>query len=238
MKFNIGEKVRVKSHKWYVEMYHNNILKSKEKYIGQVVTIARITDWGYTIVEDEGGNDWMECEFDLYEFDLSVILAYAKGTILWSPVFGYVELVDVHKDTIGLRVVNKQTIIEIDKSGRWRDNIPGECILWPSEKCRDWSEFVIPNKPWKAKRHDFYYYVDSDGDIKHDIEQGKKLEFTRWRVHNYFPTIDEARKSDIYKGFHVNAPNDEDLIIKYQTSMESHPGCFDDLLFGSDDDEK
>lgn len=79
------------------------------------------------------------------ELDLVKILEKVpKGTKLYSLIDGEVTLTDI-------RCFSKYPIVATDKSGdtqvftkegKYRD-IGGECILFPSKECRDWSNFSV-----------------------------------------------------------------------------------------------
>lgn len=70
-----------------------------------------------------------------------------KGTKLYSPVFGDVELdnIDIHSDH-PIRVLCKYGDESFSKEGRLFFNYDGECMLFPSKDQRDWSKFK-PKKP-------------------------------------------------------------------------------------------
>ena len=70
-----------------------------------------------------------------------------KGTKLYSPIFGEVELdkIDIHSDT-PIRVLCKYGKDGFSKDGRICPAYNGECVLFPSKEQRDWSKFK-PSKP-------------------------------------------------------------------------------------------
>ena len=72
-----------------------------------------------------------------------------KGTKLYSPIFGEVELVKVDKDTYyPIEVKSSNNALDsFTKDGRMFAEYDGECMLFPSHEERDWSKF----KPKKAK---------------------------------------------------------------------------------------
>ena len=75
-----------------------------------------------------------------------------KGTKLYSPVYGEVELVKVHEGwdyPIEVKL-SKTTTGEFTKDGRLFLNYDGECTLFPSKDQRDWSKFKV-EKPKKPK---------------------------------------------------------------------------------------
>lgn len=72
-----------------------------------------------------------------------------KGTKLYSPIYGDVELVKVHlKDNaypIEIKICkSSEMIVDITNNGRLIGEFPGECILFPSQDQRDWSKFNPP----------------------------------------------------------------------------------------------
>ena len=75
-----------------------------------------------------------------------------KGTKLYSPIYGEVKLVNVLDDSdwypISVKTLTNHGNTEIEgftTDGKyWRDYGDGECLLWPSKDCRDWSQFVPP----------------------------------------------------------------------------------------------
>ena len=75
-----------------------------------------------------------------------------KGTKLYSPIYGDVELVKVYiKDDNGCPIEIKigessEMIVDFMNDGRLLDDFPGECMLFPSKDQRDWSKFK-PKKP-------------------------------------------------------------------------------------------
>lgn len=74
-----------------------------------------------------------------------------KGTKLYSPLYGDVELVRVHLDEDGdypIEVrLSKNAHYSFTKDGRMFAEYDGECILFPSRGERNWDKF----KPKKIK---------------------------------------------------------------------------------------
>ena len=76
-----------------------------------------------------------------------------KGTKLYSPAFGYVELVNVSQDSNKIDPIEIKTILYgttecFTVDGRIYAHYNGECLLFPSKDQRDWSKFnVKSNKP-------------------------------------------------------------------------------------------
>ena len=72
-----------------------------------------------------------------------------KGTKLYSPIYGDVELVKVYLHTENFPIEVKLQSKAFDcfsKDGRIFTEFNGECILFPSREQRDWSKFK-PKKP-------------------------------------------------------------------------------------------
>lgn len=106
---------------------------------------------------------------------LTEILRYApKNTVLWCTIFGEVKLVAVEFGTypeLPIRVIrsDNDTPVNLDKFGRLYPNYPdGECVLFPSKDCRDWTAFKAdwmdhkvfkPLQPVLVLENEFY----SDG---------------------------------------------------------------------------
>lgn len=73
-----------------------------------------------------------------------------KGTKLYSPIYGDVELANVSQDkgeTYPIQVKLSENLIEsFNKDGRIYVEFRGECMLFPSREQRDWSQFK-PKQP-------------------------------------------------------------------------------------------
>ena len=68
-----------------------------------------------------------------------------KGTKLYSPIYGDVELFEVNlksnsKFPIEIEL-NNYTTDGLTKEGKMFDEFDGECMLFPSKDQRDWSKF-------------------------------------------------------------------------------------------------
>lgn len=77
--------------------------------------------------------------------DLRQILKdYPKGTKLYSPLFGEVELDTVWVDTdyFPISVKWKGNTKSFMVDGRYFDNEDGECMLFPTKGIRDWEFWV------------------------------------------------------------------------------------------------
>ena len=75
-----------------------------------------------------------------------------KGTKLYSPIFGDVELEEVYinddKSYPIIVKIGKNTFNSFSEDGRNYRDYNGECMLFPSREQRDWSKFKIKsNKP-------------------------------------------------------------------------------------------
>ena len=73
-----------------------------------------------------------------------------KGTLLYSPIFGEVELDVVVLDTIYVKYhCNKNSndfsefTVSFNKEGKYNPYY-GECMLFPSKDQRDWNKFQVP----------------------------------------------------------------------------------------------
>ncbi|WP_353332811.1 hypothetical protein [Bacteroides sedimenti] len=81
------------------------------------------------------------------KLDLVQILKNApEGTELYSPIFGVVYLFKTCPPDLHQIKCREKTgrPISFDLSGRYYGAYPeGECMLFPSKECRDWSKFRI-----------------------------------------------------------------------------------------------
>ena len=76
-----------------------------------------------------------------------------EGTKLYSPIFGDVELVEVHNDgnyPIEVRLSNN-ALDSFSNDGRIFIDYDGECMLFPSREERNWDKF----KPKQFKKSKF-----------------------------------------------------------------------------------
>ena len=78
-----------------------------------------------------------------------------KGTKLYSPLYGYVELVNVSQDkdeTYPIQVKLSEDLTEsFNKDGRMYVEFSGECMLFPSREERDWSKFKVKKPKFDPK---------------------------------------------------------------------------------------
>lgn len=92
----------------------------------------------------------IETEKEEKELDLTKILNDCEGVELFSEVFGVGE---VHKVDDFVCVKSKKGFLHyFNHNGRLTYYPDGNCLLWPSETCRDWSQF---KKPIKIKEGDW-----------------------------------------------------------------------------------
>ena len=94
-----------------------------------------------------------------------------KGTKLYSPIFGDVELVEVRLNgydgdyPIAIKLSNNSNG-GFTKDGRVFVEFDGECTLFPSKEQRDWSKFKVKKPkfdPNTLKPFDKVLVRDSDG---------------------------------------------------------------------------
>lgn len=68
-----------------------------------------------------------------------------KGETIYTPLMGYIEVEDVLLTSgIVTLIISKdasQRAISINENGKWCGFEEGECIIFPSKECRDWSMF-------------------------------------------------------------------------------------------------
>ena len=112
MKYNIGDKVRVKSLEWYNKnkdeygdikcqdcqetqdaIYFISLMT---EYCGQIVTIDKIwEDYSYSIIEDEHKFDWTDDMFEDEDLEFQRVIAKSVDECLW----GVNDEIDVYKET-------------------------------------------------------------------------------------------------------------------------------------------
>ena len=87
------------------------------------------------------------------ELDLTKILEGCEGVELWSDICGYCTVESVNKDAYPILVkADTWNKIYFMADGRFDQYPNGKCLLWPSETCRDWSQF---KKPIQLKDNDW-----------------------------------------------------------------------------------
>ena len=102
------------------------------------------------------------------EIDLCNILEGCEGMELWSDIFGECKLISADNTnpyeilvSVSHRDGNCLECQTFTKYGRFYDCYPnGKCMLWPSEKNRDWSTF---KKPVKVLDDDWFACTDGNG---------------------------------------------------------------------------
>ena len=104
--------------------------------------------------------------------DLTKILAGCpKGTPLYSTIHGNVELESFNtKDkNYAIKVIASQfgarMFTYFTREGRYYKSYPdGECVLFPSKDCRDWSQFKQPQQT-KFAKGDHILWHGEDGEF-------------------------------------------------------------------------
>lgn len=72
-----------------------------------------------------------------------------KGTKLWSVLHGEVKLLGVELGDYNYPIVCETLCVRGNKEcftedGRFYNEFDGECVLFPSRECREWSKFNSP----------------------------------------------------------------------------------------------
>ena len=78
----------------------------------------------------------------------------AKGTKLYSTVFGDVEFMKVFQEKVFYPIeikLNNNLIENLTKDGRMFTEYSGECTLFPSKEQRDWSKFKVKKPKFDPK---------------------------------------------------------------------------------------
>lgn len=65
------------------------------------------------------------------------------GTNLYSALHGVVKLKEISEDACYPIIIeyNKGRVASYTREGKYRHDCDGECLLFPSKECRDWSKF-------------------------------------------------------------------------------------------------
>lgn len=80
------------------------------------------------------------------ENDLIPILKNVPiGTILYSPIFGDVKFEGVDERNGYIEITEEYGIKRFRHDGTYLMREHGECLLFPSKECRDWSKFKLNN---------------------------------------------------------------------------------------------
>lgn len=71
-----------------------------------------------------------------------ILKGYARGTKLYTPIYGEVEFYCIYDDEI-ITLTKAGHTLTFTHEGKLRvsDTTDAECILFPSKECRDWSKF-------------------------------------------------------------------------------------------------
>lgn len=79
-----------------------------------------------------------------------------KGTKLYSPLFGEVELVRIDIENPRFSIIIRMldngspySTATFTAEGKWYDIEQGECLLFPSKDNRDWNKFNLPVNTFK-----------------------------------------------------------------------------------------
>lgn len=98
-----------------------------------------------------------------------------KGTKLYSPIYGELELVEV-KDEQNFSIyciTKKRELDAFTSEGRIYSDYPdAECMLFPSKDQRDWGKFVVPDQKPKYQFKPFDKVLvrdDNEADWKCDF---------------------------------------------------------------------
>ena len=133
-----------------------------------------------------------------------------KGTILWSPLFGPVEFMQLGKnDQIWIKVDNSEPF---DKYGRYFGSrfTEAECLLFPSKEIRTWEGWKLPTEPnfkvgdWVVKKNGGTFYGGNyvaQITLKEFDENGERiwLSSTTWVYDDDIRlwTIQDAKDGDV-----------------------------------------
>lgn len=92
-----------------------------------------------------------------------------KGTKLYSPIYGELELVEV-KDEQNFSIyciTKKRELDAFTRDGRIYSDYPdAECVLFPSKDQRDWNKFIVPDPKTKYQFKPFDKVLVRDRDDK------------------------------------------------------------------------
>ena len=129
-----------------------------------------------------------------------------EGTKLYSTICGEVKLSHIENDEYPI-VVETMTgyIFRLAQDGRYFSCLDGECTLYPSKDCRDWSKFVVPC--YKKERFDPNTFQPFDKVIVRD----NGLDF--WRLSFYSHKIKDESITYRYATY------------RYATTANSYAFC-------------
>ena len=175
-----------------------------------------------------------------------------KGTKLYSPVYGDVELVDVFLDEeihpIRIKIPSNSTdsftgkIHDFTKDGRLFGEYNGECLLFPSKDRRDWEKFipfkdgdVLSYKSTFLKNRTIYiykynrlmnttYYIALSGDTDSTFRISNKVEQA---LNGYNSTARFATEEEKQKLFQAIKDNGYKWNAETKTLEKLVPNRFD-----------
>lgn len=118
-----------------------------------------------------------------------------KGTKLYSPIFGEVELEDVIIDTTieheyPIEVISGNGDTEnFARDGRFILNYCGECMLFPSKENRDWDDYAKQLKAKPKPTNDKYQFKPYEKVLVRDTDDQS------WKI-DFFGYIKEDKDAD------------------------------------------
>lgn len=94
-------------------------------------------------------------------------------------------------------VVDKASRATDKQKQRLLDRLAKEGLRWDAEKLK------LRKKRWRARKDEYYWFVDSDGSVYKDTENFLLLDNSRYSLGNYFRTEQKAEKvrKDVIKVF-------------------------------------
>lgn len=142
--------------------------------------------------------------------NIAEILKYCpKGTMLYSPAWGEVGLLEVSSlSYIKIKTKDIYSIHILNEEGKYAES--GECVLFPSKDQRDWKKFRLPVKRGDivmdqegrniciVNKYDFCYGITTFFMIDHDsCNKGWKtqMDSNLWVNFFWIPASEEAKKT-------------------------------------------
>ena len=90
MKFKVGDKVRIKKDLSIDKTYGITVVSSMEKYAGRIMTVSRITNFGYRLKEDNEEWHWSEDTMEIVTKPTKEeLLKMPLGTIIKTDKEGH-----------------------------------------------------------------------------------------------------------------------------------------------------
>lgn len=90
MKFKVGDKVRIKKDLSIDKTYGITVVSSMEKYAGRIMTVSRITNFGYRLKEDNEEWHWSEDTMEIVPKPTKEeLLKMPLGTIIKTDKEGH-----------------------------------------------------------------------------------------------------------------------------------------------------